>query len=153
MSGSGAGDGTPERRHGGGLGRPNRGNDGCSSRSGQGGRRDGATNHPRDGTSSSSSSTAGSNADQSEIKVVAGKKQVTTSLVDVSSSAERLSKLIVTDDRGSPVSSYLVLARTSAMATAPATAKATLDDSVKRAYVKIGGLETHCDFKRRFVSC
>ena len=82
---------------------------------------------------------------------MARKKQVIPSLVDMSSSAERLSKLIVTDDRGSPVSSYLALARTSAMATAPATAKATLDDSAKRAYIKIG--ETHRNFKRRFVSC
>ena len=48
-----------------------------------------------------------------------------------------LSKLTVTDDRTKPVSSELARARTSAIATAAATAKATLGDSVKRGYVKL----------------
>ena len=62
---------------------------------------------------------------------------MTPSLVDVASSADRLSKLTVSGDRTRPVSSDLARARTPAIATAAATAKATLDDSVKRAYVKL----------------
>ena len=63
--------------------------------------------------------------------MVAGNRRVTPSLVDVASSAESLSKLTVSGDHTKSVSSYLVRTRTSAIATAPATAKATLDDSVK----------------------
>ena len=66
-----------------------------------------------------------------------GKRQVTPSLVDIASSAERLSKSTATDDRTNPVSSYMARACTSAIATAAATAKATLDNSAKRAYVKL----------------
>ena len=45
-----------------------------------------------------------------------GKRQVNPSLVDVASSAERLSKLSVTGDRAKPVSSTLAHARTAAIA-------------------------------------
>ena len=58
-------------------------------------------------------------------------------LVDISSSAERLSKSTVTGDHAKPVCSDFAGARSSAIATASVTGKATLDDSVKRAYVKI----------------
>ena len=50
--------------------------------------------------------------------VVAGKRQVIPSLVDVVSSAERLSNLSVTEDRAKPVSSTLARVRASAIATA-----------------------------------
>ena len=53
------------------------------------------------------------------------------------SSAERLSKLTVSGDHTKPVSSDLACARTSAIATASATAKAMFDDSVKRACVEL----------------
>ena len=82
-SGPGAGGGGPGRRHGGGFGRHNRGNGGRSSGGGQGRHRDGARGRSPDGTSSSSSSSTDSSADQGEVKVVAGKRQVTSSLVDV----------------------------------------------------------------------
>ena len=75
--------------------------------------------------------------DHGEVTVVAGKRQVTPSLVDIASSAERLSKLTVSGDHTKPVSSDLSHARTSAIAAAAATAKATLGDSVKRAYVML----------------
>ena len=64
-----------------------------------------------------------------------GKRQVTPSLVDVASYAERLSKLSVTEDRAKPVSSRLAHARTAAIATADAAADARHDASVRRAYV------------------
>ena len=69
--------------------------------------------------------------------MVAGNRRVTPSLVDVASSAERLSTLTVSSDNSRPASSDLPRARTSAIAPAAASAKATLDDSVKRAYVKL----------------
>ena len=62
---------------------------------------------------------------------------MTPSLADAASSAECLSKLTASGDHTKPVSSDLARARTSVIATAAATAKATLDDSVKRAYVKL----------------
>ena len=55
--------------------------------------------------------------------MVAGKRNVTPSLVDVASSAERLS-MSVTRDRAKPVSSTLAHARTAAIATADAAADA-----------------------------
>ena len=76
--------------------------------------------------------------------MVAGNRRVTPSLVNVASSAERLSKLTVSGDHTKPVSSELARARTSEMATAAATAKATLDDSVKRAYVKLSYKDVSC---------
>ena len=91
----------------------------------------------QDSSSSFSSSTADSSADQGEVKVVAGKGQVTSSLVDIAPFAKRLSKLTEADDRAQPLSSDLARARTFAIAIAAATAKATLDDSVNRAYVKL----------------
>ena len=69
--------------------------------------------------------------------MVAGNRRVTPSLADVASFTERLSKLTVSGGHTKPVSSDLVRARTSAIATAAVTAKATLDDSIKRAYVKL----------------
>ena len=62
---------------------------------------------------------------------------MTSSLVDVASSAERLSKLSVTEERAKPVSSTLPHARASAIATADATA-ARHEASVRRADVTIG---------------
>ena len=69
---------------------------------------------------------------------MAGQRQVTPSLVDVESSADRLSKLSVSEDRVKPVSSNLARARTSAIATADATAEARNVAPVRRAYVTIG---------------
>ena len=68
--------------------------------------------------------------------MVAGTRQVTPFLVDISSSPERLRKLLVSGDHTKPVSSDLARARTAELATAAALAKSTLDDSVRRAYVK-----------------
>ena len=68
----------------------------------------------------------------------AGKRQVTPSLVDVESSAERLSKLSVTGDSAKHVSSTLAHARAAAIATADAAADARDDASVRRAYVMLG---------------
>ena len=70
--------------------------------------------------------------------VVTGKRQVTRSLVDVASSAERLSKLCVTGDRAKPVSSTLAHARTAAIATAYAAADVRHQASVRHAYVTLG---------------
>ena len=56
--------------------------------------------------------------------MVAGKRQVTQSLVHVVSSAERLSKGSVTGNRAKPVSSTLAHARTAAITTADAAADA-----------------------------
>ena len=69
--------------------------------------------------------------------MVAGNSHVTPSLVDTASSAERLSKLRVSGDRTKPVSSGLARERTAELATAAALAKSTLDDSVRRAYLKL----------------
>ena len=69
--------------------------------------------------------------------MVAGKRQVTPSRVDIDSSAEQLSKLTVSGDRTKPVSSDLARERTAKLATAAALAKLTLDDAVRRAYVKL----------------
>ena len=69
--------------------------------------------------------------------MVADKRQVTPSLMNISSSAERLSKLTLSDDRTKPVFSDLSRERTVELATAAALAKSTLDDSVRRAYVKL----------------
>ena len=70
--------------------------------------------------------------------MVAGKSQVTPSLVDVASSAEWLSKLSVTGDRPKPVSSTLAHPRAAAIATAAAVADARHEASVRRAYVTLG---------------
>ena len=69
--------------------------------------------------------------------MVAGKSHVTPSLVDIASSTERLSKLTVSGDRTKPVSPDLARERTAELATAAALAKSTLDDSVRRAYIKL----------------
>ena len=63
---------------------------------------------------------------------------MTPSLVDVASSAERLSKLSVTEDRDKPASSTVARARTSALAAAEAAAEAKHEASVRRAYVTMG---------------
>ena len=70
--------------------------------------------------------------------MVTGKRHVTPSLVDVASSAERLSKRSVTGDRAKPVASRLAHARTAAIATAGAAADARHETSVRRAYVTLG---------------
>ena len=67
-----------------------------------------------------------------------GKRQVTPSLVDVASSAERPSKLTVTGDRAMPVSSRLVPSRSVAIATADAAADARHEASVRHAYATLG---------------
>ena len=59
--------------------------------------------------------------------------QVTPSLVDIASSAERLSKLTVSGDHTKSISSDLTRTRTAEIATAAAMAEATLDDLVWRA--------------------
>ena len=69
--------------------------------------------------------------------MVAGNRQVTPSLVDIASSAERLGKLTVSGDRIKPVSSNLAHECTTKLATAAALAKPKLDGSVMRAYVKL----------------
>ena len=56
---------------------------------------------------------------------------------DVASTAERPSKLTKSGEHTKPFDSDVAGARTSRMATAAATAKSTLDDSVKCAYVKL----------------
>ena len=63
---------------------------------------------------------------------------MTPSLVDVPSSAERLSKLSVTGNRAKPVSSTLAHVCTATIATADAAADARHDASVCRAYVTPG---------------
>ena len=70
--------------------------------------------------------------------MVTEKRQPTPSLVDVASSAERLSKLTVSGDRPKPVSSRLAHARTAAIAAADAAADAKHEASVRRAYVTFG---------------
>ena len=111
---------------------------GHSSGGGTGGRRNSARGSSAwDGSSTSSRSSSSSNTDHGEVTVVAGKRQETPSLVDIASSAERLSKLTVSGDRTKPVSSNLDRERTAELATAAALAKSTLDDSVRRAYVKL----------------
>ena len=69
--------------------------------------------------------------------MVADIRRVNLSLMDVASSAQGLSKPTVSCDYTISVSSGLVCARAFAIATASATAKASLDDSVKRAYFKL----------------
>ena len=68
---------------------------------------------------------------------VAGKRQVTPSLVDIASSAEPLSKLAVSGDHTKSIFQDLARARTAEIATAAATARATLNDSVRRAHVTL----------------
>ena len=70
--------------------------------------------------------------------MVAGKRQVTPLLVDVASSAERLSKLSVTEDRAKPVSSTVARARTSAIPTVDAAADVRYEASVRRGYDMLG---------------
>ena len=67
-----------------------------------------------------------------------GKRQLSPSLVDAASSAERLGKLSVTRDRPMPMSSRLAHARTAAIATADAAADARHEASVRRAYLTLG---------------
>ena len=69
--------------------------------------------------------------------MVAGKRQVIPCLEVIASSAERLSKRTGSGDCNKPVSLDFVRERTAELATAAALAKSTLDDSVKRAYVKL----------------
>ena len=70
--------------------------------------------------------------------VVTGKRQVTPSLVDVASSAERLSKRSVTGERAKSVYSTLAHARTAAIATTDAAADARHEASVRRVYATLG---------------
>ena len=89
------------------------------------------------GSSTSSRSSSGSTTDHGKATVEAGKRQVTPSLVDIASAAERLSKLTVPGDRTKPVSSDLARARTAELTTAAKRAKSTLGNSVRSAYVKL----------------
>ena len=59
------------------------------------------------------------------------------SLVDIDSSGECLRKVTLMDVLAASVSSELARARTSMIATVAAIANVTLDDSVKRTYVKL----------------
>ena len=70
--------------------------------------------------------------------MVTGQRKVTPSLVDVASSAERLSKLSVTCDCAKPESSTLAHARTAAIASTEAAADTRHEPSVCRAYVTLG---------------
>ena len=90
-----------------------------------------------DGSFTSSRSSSASNTDHGEVTVVADKRQVTPSLVDIASSVERLSKLTVSGDHTKPISSDLARGRTADLAAAAALAKSTLDDSVRGAYAKL----------------
>ena len=133
---SGAGGGS-RHRHGNNHSRINRGG-GRTSGGGNGGWRNGARGRSAwDGSSTSSRSSSASSTDHGEVTVVQRNRRVTPSMVDIASSAERHSKLTVWGDHIKPVSLDLARARTSAIATAAATAKAMLHDSVKRAYVKL----------------
>ena len=67
-----------------------------------------------------------------------GKRQATPSLVNVASSAERLSKLTVSGDRAMLVSLRLAQARTAAIAAPDALADPRHEASVRRAYVTLG---------------
>ena len=70
--------------------------------------------------------------------MVTGKRQATPSLVNVASSAERVSKLTVSGGRAMPVSSRLAHARTAAIAAADAADDARHEASVRRAYATLG---------------
>ena len=70
--------------------------------------------------------------------MVTKKRQATPSLVDVASSAERLSNVTVTGDHAMPVSSRLAHARTAVISTADAAADARHEALVRRAYVTLG---------------
>ena len=125
------------RRQEGKQARTNRGG-GRSSGEGTGRQRNSARGPlALDGSSAFSRSSSGSNTGHIEVTVVAGKRQVTPSLVDIASSAERLSKLTVPGDHNKPGSSDMARASIAELAAAPALAKSTLDDSVVRAYVKL----------------
>ena len=76
--------------------------------------------------------------------MVADKRQVTPSLVDIGSSAERLSTLTASGDCTKPVFSDLARERTAELAIAAALANSTLGDPVRRAYVKL----SHKDVSR-----
>ena len=69
--------------------------------------------------------------------VVAGKRQVTPSNVDIAPSAEHLSKLAASGDRTKLVSSYLARERTAELATTAALDESMLYEPVRRAYVKL----------------
>ena len=136
--------GGPQSHQGSNQARTNRGG-GRISGEGTGGRRNSARGSSAwDDSSTSIRSTSSSNTDHGEVTVVAGRRQVTASLVDIASSADRLSKLTVSGDHTKPVSSDLARERTAELATAAALAKCTLDDSVRRAYVKL----SHKDVSR-----
>ena len=133
-SGTGGG---PQRLQGGNQVRTNR-SGGRSSGAGTGGRRNSARGPSAwDRSSTSSRSSSRSNTDHGKVTVVAGKRQVTPSLVGIASSAKLLSKLTVSGDRTKPFSSDLARERTAKLATAGALAKSTLDVSAMRAYVKL----------------
>ena len=65
---------------------------------------------------------------------MAGKRQVSPSLADVASSADRLTKLSVTEDQATIVLLTLAGVHTSAIATADAAADARHEASVRRAH-------------------
>ena len=133
-SGTGGG---PQRRQGSNQARTNR-SGGRSSGGGTRGHRNSAQGPSAwDVSSTSSRSSSSSSTDHGEVTVVAGKRQVTPSLVGIASSAELLSKLTVSGGRTKPVSSDLARERTAELATAAALAKSTFDDSVRRAYITL----------------
>ena len=69
------------------------------------------------------------------VTVIRAKRQVVPSLVEVASSAERLGRLTIADDRAKPVSSNVAHARSAAIKAAAAAAEAKHVSSVKRLYV------------------
>ena len=69
--------------------------------------------------------------------MASGKRQVTPSLVDVASSAERLNEMTMTDDRVKPLSFDLARARSSAIETTDATEEAKQVTSVRRVHITI----------------
>lgn len=77
-----------------------------------------------------------------EITGVSGKRKVVPSLVNVASSAERLGRLIMFNDRAMPVSSKRIHARTSAIDSATAAAEIKHAADVKNTYIYIGLKDT-----------
>ena len=117
------------------MGISKRGGGGRTSGGSHGRRRDGARGRSSGHVSSSSfSSSTGSSTDHYDVAGVAGKRQVTPSLVDVASSAERWSKRSVTEDRDKSVSTTSARASASVMATVDAAADARHQAAARRAY-------------------
>lgn len=122
-----------------GVGKHHRVTSGHSSGGGHGGREDRSRRRDnRYDTSSYFRSSHESSSDHHGVTVANKPRQVTPFLVDVASSAARISRRTVTDDCAKPVFSHLAHAHTAAIGTADAAAKARNDASVRHAYVPLG---------------